>query len=84
MAIDIKKEIYNIIDIFDGSGKIEECKESIGIYLSRQHDEVKTFNILIDTDDVFDSCDMDIFYIFVSWIDKFDYLQMCSKRFTVY
>ena len=79
----MEDKIYEIIEKYDGSGEVDECVEVIEEFLSKCHDEVKTFKVWLDTD-VFDSCGLDIFYIAVSWIDNYGYLKMCGATLTSY
>jgi len=79
--MDIKEKIYEIIELYDGTGEIDECVEEIEEMLSQNKTEVLRWTIHSDTD-VFDSCGLDIFYISVAYVDANNELQICGDRLT--
>lgn len=65
--MDIKKEMYNIIDKFDGKGDVDGCISEIEDFLKGSG--ITDFNVEADMD-VFESCGLDIYYICAAWNDE--------------
>ena len=76
----IKEKIWEIIDEYDGSGKIDECSEEIKDFMNSLED-VATYEIYTDTD-VYDSCGLDIYYISIAWYTTSGNLNVCGSRLT--
>jgi len=78
--MNLREEIYEIIEEFDGSGEIDECVEEIE-KLFIDNSDISNYEVFTDTD-VFDSCGLDIFYISVAWVDIDGELHICGSRLT--
>ena len=76
--MNIEEKIYKIIDKYDKRGEVDECVDEIESFLSKECN-LKDFEVV--SDDVFDSCGLDIYYIMVAWNDS-DGLHLCGNRLT--
>ena len=76
--MNIEEKIYEIIEKHDEVGEVDECVDEIDTFMSK---ECNLSDFKVTSDDVFDSCGLDIYYIMVAWNDA-EGLHLCGDRLT--
>lgn len=83
MEENIRGNILEILEKYDGTGQVDECTKEIEEYLQPLNDTGKILGFLVyQDDDVFDSCGLDLYYIAASWVDRKHNINICGSRIT--